>query len=133
MTAGPGGTNTTQPIDDVQITRHDEYVELEFAGEFSPEAAMGVVDIMAAASAEAGCSSSLLDCRHMTGPLTVVDRFAVAEYSANVIQHLKVAMLVREDRVLPDRFFENAAVNHGVRVKLFTDADEAIGWLQKRS
>ncbi len=57
----------------------------------------------------------------------------MAEYGANVIQHLKVAMLAREDHILPDRFFENAAVNRGVSVKLFTDADKAIGWLQKRS
>jgi hypothetical protein len=94
---------------------------------------MRVVDTMIAACAEAECSHVLLDCRPMTGPLSVVDRFEVAEYGAQVIdRHIKVAMLVRPDQTLPDRFFENVAVSRGVRVKVLTEPDEAGAWLSKR-
>lgn len=131
MTSGPGDAKTLPLIDDVEITHHEGYVELEFKGEFSHTVAMRVVDAMVAAATAAECSSILLDCRRMTGPLSVIDRFAVAEYGAQGIpRHINVGMLVREDHILPDRFFENAAVSRGVRVKLFTLADEAIGWVR---
>jgi len=70
----------------------------------------------------------------MTGQMSVIDRFDVAEYGARTIhERIKVAVLGREDQILPDRFFEQVAVNRGLRLKLFTDADEAADWLQESS
>ena len=115
MTREPDGVETPT-IDGLEITRRQGYVEAEFTGEFRPETAMRVVDAMVAGAGE--CAGILLDCRRMTGPLSVIDQFSVAEYGAQGIpRHIHVAMLLREDQILPDRFFENAAV----------------GWLPRRS
>jgi len=129
-----GAERTTPPSgrerEDVRITRHEDYVEVEFSGAFSPTAAMGVVDLMVAACQETGCPRVLLDCRRMSGPLGVTDRYEVAEYGARVIgHHVTVALLARPDQVLPDRFFESVAVSRGVRVQTFIDATQALAWL----
>jgi hypothetical protein len=117
--------------DDVEITQRDGFVEVQFSGEFNPAAAMEVVDLMVAACDETGCSRVLLDCRRMTGPLSVVDRFEVAEYGSQVIErHVTVAMLARPDQILPDQFFEKVAVSRGVRVRVFTDRSRAVSSLR---
>ena len=120
--------------EDVEISRHDHHVEVAFTGEFSAGAAMNVVDIMVAACVEADRSCILLDCRRMSGPPSIIDQFTVAEYGAEKIhRHITVAMLLREDQIFPDRFFENVAVSRGVRVQQFSDRDEAVGWLAERA
>lgn len=35
--------------------------------------------------------------------------------------------------MLPDNFVENVAVNRGINLKIFTDANEAIDWLKDKS
>jgi hypothetical protein len=115
---------------DIEITRHDEYIEVDFTGEFRAAAAMKVVDAMVGACVDADCPRILLDCRRMGGTMSVIDRYEVAEYGARVIpSRIKVAMLGRQDQILPDRFFEAAAVSRGVHVRLFTREDEALRWL----
>jgi hypothetical protein len=114
----------------LEITRREGYIEVDFAGEFSPAAAMKVVDAMVGACAEAACPKILLDCRRMRGTISVIERFDMAEYGARVIpSRIKVAMLGRKDQILPDRFFESAAVSRGVHVQVFTREEEATGWL----
>jgi hypothetical protein len=130
MSSEGEGKGTTPVVEDLRITHHDQYIEFEFLGEFSPPAAMKVVDAMVATCVESECYRVLLDCRQMSGPLSVIDRFTVAEYGAQVIlRRIKIAVVGRDDQVQEDRFFENAAVNRGLRLKVFTDADEAVGWL----
>lgn len=117
--------------DELDVARHEDYVEIRFKGTFNPAAARGVVDTLAKASGDTGLPRVLLDCRGMRGPLTIVDRFEVAEYGADALaRHIVVALVGREGDILPDNFFENVAQSRGVRVKVFTDAREAVTWLR---
>jgi len=117
--------------DDLDVTRHDDYVVVRFSGAFSPAAGREVVDAMAKASQEQGLARILLDCREMSGDLTILGRFEVAEYGARVISRDTVVALVgREEDILPDHFFESAAQSRGVRVKVFTNDQEAVAWLR---
>ena len=127
-------TDAPAPPDGLEVTPHEDYVEVEFTGDFSPGVAMNVVDVMVAACEEAHRSAILLDCRSMSASPSVIDQFTVAEYGAeNIHRHITVAMLVREDLLLPDRFFENVAVSRGVRVRQFSDRTQAVDWLEKRA
>jgi hypothetical protein len=114
----------------MSISDKGSYLLVEFFGRFSVEAGKQCVDEMVEASQKNDRSKVLLDCRRMTGSMPVIDRFEVAEYGAikgRVLMQL--ALLNREDVVLPDNFVENVAVNRGMRMKVFTDFDEAVLWL----
>ena len=68
----------------------------------------------------------------MTGEIQIFGSFMVAEYGVKMIGIIsKTALVGREDQMLSDNFVENVAVNRGVNLKLFTDADEAIDWLKE--
>jgi hypothetical protein len=112
------------------IVDSGEYLLAEFSGEFSIEAAKHCIDSMKNASIEKHQSKVLLDCRKMSGPMPITDRFVVAAYAATTRTAIaKLAMLNRPDVILPDNFVENVAVNRGANVKVFTDFEKAVRWL----
>jgi len=114
----------------VSIIDKGAYLLVEFLGEFSVEAGKQCVDKMAEACEKHRRLEVLLDCRRMTGNMSVFDRFQVAEYGATKRRQIpRLAILNREDVVLPDKFVENVSVNRGFVVKIFTDLDEAELWL----
>ena len=118
--------------DALSILDKDSYLLFEFFGEFSIEAGKQCVDRMAEACAKRDRSKVLLDCRKMTGNMPVFERFKVAEYGATKRDRIeRLALLNREDVVLPDNFVENVATNRGMDMKVFTDLEEAIRWLNK--
>jgi hypothetical protein len=116
----------------LSITDRESFLLVEFSGRFSVEAGKQCVDRMAEASVRLGRPKVLLDCRRMTGDLSVFARFQVADYGATKRHQLRqFALLGREDVVLPDKFAENVAVNRGMNMKVFTDFDEAVLWLSQ--
>jgi hypothetical protein len=116
----------------LSITDKRSYLLVEFFGEFSVEAGKQCVDRMAEACEEQGRSKVLFDCRRISGNMPVMDRFEVVEYGATkLLKLIQLALLNREDVVLPDNFVENVAVNRGMNMKIFTDFDEAELWLSK--
>ena len=116
----------------IDIVKAEGYLHITFSGPFSPEAARRSVDEMAAACKRERCENVLFDCRPMSGDLSVMNRFEVAEYGALKIPYsVKIAMLGRIDQTLPDNFFENVARNRGVTLTVFTDIDKAIKWLKE--
>lgn len=62
--------------------------------------------------------------------IDIFDRYHIAEHMAGKRElQLKMAFIVNEHQFVPDRFFENAAVNLGLHAKIFLDKNEAIEWL----
>lgn len=117
---------------DFCITQREGYMYIEFTGRFSINAAKSAVDAMVNACIKANCTKALFDCRPMTGDLSTMDRFDIAQYGSSAIERtIKIAMLGRDDQLLPDKFFENVAVNRGLALRLFYDIDEAISWLKE--
>ena len=120
--------------EELDVTCHDDHLAVRFKGEFNAAVGKAVVDTMVASCRQAGLSRILLDCREMGGAISILDRFDMAEYGARVIdRHITIALVGREEDILPDNFFENAAVSRGVRVKVFSDAGEAVGWLRTQA
>lgn len=115
---------------EIHVQKVDDYLRVTYTGAFTLEEARRTVDAMVAGCAREECDRVLLDCRAMTGDMSVINRFDVAQHGASTIpRSVRVALLGRPDQILPDRFFENAARNRGVAVTLFTEADEAVAWL----
>jgi hypothetical protein len=115
----------------LDIVKKEDYLQITFSGPFSIDAAKRSVDDMVAACRKEHCAKVLFDCRPMTGDLTVLDRFEVGQYGEGTIpQTVKIAMLGRNEQILPDRFFETVARNRGVNLLLFTEVDDALKWLK---
>jgi len=119
-------------IEGLRIIQKEAYIRFDFTGDFSEVIGKQCIDAMVEACSQLQLSKALLDCRSMTGEIQTFNSFAVAKYGVKMIGIIsKTALVGREDQMLPDNFVENVAVNRGVNLKIFTDADEAIDWLKE--
>ena len=81
-------------------------------------------------------SKLLFDLRVIKGNLSTFQRFTLATYFAKLSrQHpetaaIKVAVVGFPPLIDPNRFGETVAKNHGVNIKVTTDFDEAVMWLE---
>ena len=116
----------------LKVENRRVYLSCEFSGEFTVSAGKECVDEVIATCAETHCSRALLDCRQMTGEMSVMDRFDVVTYAQKTrgITN-RIAILAREDQTLPDKFAENVGVNRGIGLQVFTDVDQATSWLEE--
>ena len=80
---------------------------------------------------QSGQYKILVDTREAKTVLTTVAIFELAKTltAHHSIRRNKIALLTLMSQAKQARFFEDVAVNRGVRVKSFTDFDEAIAWL----
>ena len=119
-------------MEDLEIIQQEGYVRFNYTGEFNLTAGKQCIDAMVEACRRLQLSSALLDCRKMTGEIRTLESFMVADYGRKMRGFFsKTALVGREDQMLPDNFVENVAVNRGVNLKLFTDIQEAIAWLEE--
>jgi hypothetical protein len=84
-----------------------------------------------AAAVERQCQSVLSDERELEYRLNTVDTYAaavfIAEHAPLVSQ---VAIVCRADMARDAGFWEDVAVNRGLRVKMFQDLPAAEAWLE---
>ena len=56
----------------------------------------------------------------------------MAKYGVRMIAFIsKFALVGRKDQMFPDSFVENVTVNRGVNLKLFSDLEKAVNWLNE--
>ena len=119
-------------MEDLKIIQKEGYVRFNYTGEFSGTAGKQCIDAMIETCSQLQLFKALLDCRKMTGEIQILESFTVADYGRKMRGFLsKTALVGREDQMLPDNFVENVAVNRGVNLKIFTDIEEAIDWLEE--
>ena len=119
-------------IEGLRIIQEEAYIRFDYTGEFSEVLGKQCIDAMVEACSQVQISKALLDCRNMTGEIQIFGSYMVAEYGVKMIGIIsKTALVGREDQMLHGNFVENVAVNRGVNLKIFTDADEAIDWLKE--
>jgi hypothetical protein len=117
--------------DNIEIIRQGDYLHVTFSGAFSFAAAKCSIDAIVNACEEERCSSVLFDCRPMTGEMSIVDRYEIGQHGARIVPPgIKIAMLGREDQILPDKFLETVADNRGLILRVFSDENEATEWLK---
>ena len=75
-------------------------------------------------------SKVLVDIRNMEGPIPTMARFELARFMAErQLAPVRLAVLESPDQVPDSTFFENVAGNRGIPVKVTTDLEKALDWL----
>ena len=121
-------------MEGLRIIQKEEYIRFDYTGDFSEAMGKQCIDAMVEACRQDQLPKVLLDCRNMTGEIQLFDSFLVAEYGVKMLGIIsKIALIGREDQMQHDNFVENVAVNRGVNLKIFTDADDAVDWLKESS
>ncbi|MHC4618605.1 MAG: hypothetical protein ACYTEQ_12735 [Planctomycetota bacterium] len=112
--------------------RHElDYLYVEFYGPYNLQDALKFKDQILSICRNQGLKRVLCDTRNMEGNIPVLDRFTFGKALADSAPHgLKLALLGSSMQVLPDKFLENVAVTRGVNIRLSTDINELLEWLQ---
>lgn len=108
-------------------------VEMIVAGEVSPQEIDAGVTQAGALGAEYLSNWYLIDARESAAGGSAFDVLALAEFLASI----PPGVIEREAVLLPDEaaaaeefeFFETAARNRGMDVRVFHERDEALAWL----
>ncbi len=104
-----------------------------FSGTFTPETSEQYFGEIAAAAAKHPCRRFLNDIREAQWVSTISDMF----YFPNKViretfdRSWRRALVVRQEDYDDIEFYEIAAVNKGLSLKIFTDYGEALAWLRE--
>lgn len=116
--------------DDLKIEERDNYLLVEFSGVFSAEAGKFVIDEMLAACQRSGRDRVVLDCRKMSGEMSVFAKFEVAVHGRKTVGTvLRTSMIILPEMVEPDSFVLTVARNRGLNMNMFTNFDEGVRWV----
>ena len=81
-----------------------------------------------------GCGRLLVDVSHVEHELGMLDHFEFTSANASLLPvGLRVAVLVRPDFRTIAQFIENVALNRGVVLNVFEEAQAAETWLKTMS
>ncbi|MHC4573415.1 MAG: hypothetical protein ACYS76_04680 [Planctomycetota bacterium] len=115
----------------ITIRHEPDYLYVEFYGSYNLEDALKFKDQILSTCRNQGFKKVLCDTRKVEGDIPVMDRFTFGKALADSAPHgLKLALLGSSEQILPDKFLENVAVTRGVTIRLSTDINELLKWLQ---
>ena len=124
---------------DVKIQQEEGFLNVRVTGRFSlAEANKGLIQMFEAV-ARHRAARVLVDCSDLQGSITTMQNFDHATFAAEMINeysHRGVSMATRFAYITvgafsdPDKFAETVAVNRGLDVRTFDNADDALRWLE---
>ena len=103
------------------------YLRITAQGTHALPRSIGLIEWTAAESLRQNAARVLLDCRGIEGQLSTMDRYELGVAISSI--PVKVAIILRQAMMDPDRFGEIVARNRGANARVFTAEDEAIEWL----
>ena len=114
------------------IQTEGDLLRVTYDGLHNREQIDRLIQIAAAECSKQKIKKLLVDLRESEGDLLVMEKFSLAR-KTKVARDLglRVAVLDRSERRMSDRFFENVAVNRGVRIRFFEKEDESRSWLDQ--
>ncbi len=117
-----------------------DLLRVTLGGEFTmPEAKQTFLQILDAA-AQANARRILVDGREVRGTLSTVERYELGEFvalatldrvSSGAIAFPRIACVLVEPVLDPQRFGEMVARNRGAQLSVFANIDDAVAWLEK--
>jgi hypothetical protein len=113
----------------IQITFEvfDEYIKIFLTGDNLYDGINDIVTTIARLSEENNRTKILVDAVNVSSP-TQMERFHMGEITANIDKHKNRTALFTKPEYI-NKFFENVAVNRGVRVIVVGSEKEALEWL----
>ena len=119
---------------EILIEARPQYLFTKFAGPFTYSFASAGFKQVAEATEKHKCSRVLIDVTGLTGEIGIMDLHDLGvELAALQKYFTRIAMLVRPDQLLPDRFMQNVVRNRGLDGTGFVDLSEAEAWLTNTS
>lgn len=118
-----------------QVNVEPTHILITCAGSYDQTEAEQIFCMAFETAARQKVQRLLFDCRKVTGELSTMDRFDLAEYVSMLVlertdaESVRIAIVGDEPLVDPSRFGETVAVNRGVTGKVTTDLNEAMEWL----
>jgi hypothetical protein len=108
----------------------ENFTFVEVMGTFELNKAQSFINGVIKNSIENGSNKILIDSRNVMGINETIDRYKMAEFLSKITPiNVKIAFLVSEIQILPDKFFENVAKNRMLNAFVTTKFKDAENWL----
>ena len=119
-----------------QISKKPNYVLLSCQGTVSNEALLNVYETALTIAVGEDLKAAVIDIRELEGATpTTTSRYylgvAVAQLHLDTRPGVFMAVVGKPPILDPSKFGETVATNRGACVKVFTDFDEAITWIEE--
>ena len=115
----------------VKIIHTKDFIKTTATGVLDFEASKQSILDIASQITQPGEYDVLMDNRAAEATLSTTDLYELGQSLAEhpALHQSKMGILVPERAMEQAAFFENVAANRGVRIKAFTNFEEAITWL----
>ena len=120
----------------LNITNKENYLLAEVSGEFDYTTDHKLFTELIESCFTYNRPKLLLDAINLKGFLSTFQRYNIALSVTNTIRKnfdkgiIQISIVGTEPLIDPDRFGETVATNRGLIVKVTTDMEEALKWLQ---
>jgi hypothetical protein len=117
----------------LQIEEMPGHLAAKFAGAGTAEEVWRRYELIAERCERANKNKLLLDFTETYVETSLADKYILGEQAQIFARYkvIKVAAVARPEQVDPERFGEMVARNRGVDGRVFTNAEDAKGWLLK--
>jgi hypothetical protein len=117
---------------ELQMENASGYMLARFTGEGRAEEALLYFEQIAEQCIRTNNNKLLIDCTQAKTKISTVDMYEQGEGAKLFDRHgIKIAVVVSEDKLEPEKFAEMVARNRGVNACVFTDYKTAEQWLLK--
>ena len=115
----------------LSVNEDKGYIRFDLTGELTKPDIGGAIRDLMITMEKHGFANVLCDERELEVPPSDMVGFSTAEkLTSKEFAHMKLA-IIRAGGT-KERLFEIAAANRGAKVRVFTDEEEAVGWLGER-
>jgi hypothetical protein len=117
---------------ELQMKDLSGYMLARFAGEGKAEEVLLYFEQIVEQCTRTNNKKLLIDCTEAKTEISTVDMYEQGEGAKLFNRYgIKIAVVVSEDKLEPEKFAEMVARNRGVNACVFTDYKAAEGWLLK--
>lgn len=117
------------------MEKHADVLHVKSVGIRTIETVLAMSGDIMHACAQQGTVKVLVDVRALEGRLPTIDAYQVPNSLFSEIRDREIiqkcAIVDLKEFENSYRFFENVAVNRGYNLRIFSDVNDAIKWLQK--
>jgi hypothetical protein len=116
---------------DIEFKPMEEYLIVNVKGRASLESNIDLSKKIVSTAIEMKKFKVLVDIRELKRGTTISEAYILGKKIEPIpyVKKLKTAILHEKERTELESFFENVAVNLGIKLKTFIEEDEAIFWL----
>ena len=116
----------------IEIEPRSDHIHVVASGLFDHAYLAIAMEAIFSASSRHGLRKILIDTRTLEGEISLMARYDLGRTAAELQREpVRLAFVVTQDQIWPDRFGENVANNRGVVTKVTTDIAEALEWLRR--